>query len=309
MEKIITVAQVIAPILASVALGFFARKKNLMTPEGVQGLQDFVLKFGLPCVLFNSCLTANIGAESLGVMLLVLPCVLFASLWSYRARKTKYPYHNFPMLFTAQETGMLGIPLFMILFGASQAYRVGILDMTQALVCYPTLAILAAKGDDTPSPAQILRNVVTSPFLLCSLGGLFLNLTGIGAFLDSIGIGSVITASTSFLAQPVSALMIFSVGYNFSLSSGNRNTILRITTIHILMFALLGILVQLALFLIPGVDPISRWSILLYFTLPASYLAPSLGRTEEDISVASGVCSLTTLASLLIFCVMAVFAA
>lgn len=309
MEKIITVAQVIVPILAAVFLGFFARVKQIMQPQEVQGLQTFVLKFGLPCVLFNSCLTANIGVESLGVMLLVLPCVLIASLWSYRARKKQYPYHNLPLLFTAQETGMLGIPLFMILFGTAEAYRIGILDMTQALVCYPTLAILAARAGDTPSPAQILRNVVTSPFLLCSLGGMFLNLTGIGDFLDKIGIGGIITSSTSFLAQPVSAMMIFSVGYNFSLSAGNRTTIFRITAIHILMYAVLGVIIQLALFLIPGVDPLTRWSILLYSTLPASYLAPSLGRSEDDVSIASGVCSLTTLASLLIFCIMAVFAA
>lgn len=309
MEKIITVAQVIVPILAAVLLGMFARAKKIMQPQEIQGLQTFVLKFGLPCVLFNSCLSANIGAESLGVMLLVLPCLLAASLWSYAARKKAYCYHNFPMLFSAQETGMLGIPLFMILFGTAQAYRVGILDLTQALVAYPTIAILAAPKGDSPSPIQVLKNVITSPLLLISLLGLALNLTGIGDFLDRIGIGGVITASTSFLAQPVSALMIFSVGYNFSLSSGNRGTILRITAIHILMFAILGVIIQLALFLIPGVDALTRWSILLYSTLPASYLAPGLGRSEEDISVASGVCSLTTLASLLIFCVMAVFAA
>ena len=309
MDKIISIAQVVIPILATVFLGLFARVKNIMEPKEIQGLQTFVLKFGLPCVLFNSCLTANVGAESLGVMALVLPCLLVASLWSYRARTKTFTYHNFPMLFSAQETGMLGIPLFMIPFGAAEAYRVGILDLTQALVAYPTIAILAAPKGDSPSPLQVVKNVVTSPLLLISLLGLALNLTGIGNWLNQIGIGGIITASTSFMAQPVSALMIFSVGYNFSLSGGNRSTIFRITLIHILMFAIFGGLIQLALFLIPGVDALTRWSILMYSTLPASYLAPGLGRTEEDISVASGVCSLTTLASLAIFCVMAVFAA
>lgn len=35
--------------------------------------------------------------------------------------------------------------------------------------------------------------------------------------MDRVGIGSIVKASTSFLSQPISALMIFSVGYNFSL--------------------------------------------------------------------------------------------
>ena len=309
MDKILTVAEVIAPILVAVLLGIFARSKNIMKPQEVQGLQTFVLKFGLPCVLFNSCLSANVGTESLGVMGLALICLLISSFWSYWARKKQFSYHNLPMLFSAQETGMLGIPLFMILFGAGEAYRVGILDLTQAIVAYPTIAILAAKSGDTPSPLQVVKNVVTSPLLLISLLGLFLNLTGIGDFLDRIGIGSVITASTSFMAQPVSALMIFSVGYNFTLSGGNRADILRITLIHIVMYAVFGGLMQLALFLIPGVDALTRWAMLLFAALPASYLAPGLGHTEDDISMASGVCSLTTLTCMIVFCIIAVFAA
>ncbi|MBQ8360254.1 MAG: AEC family transporter, partial [Oscillospiraceae bacterium] len=71
MEKIITVAQVIAPIFAAIFLGMLARRKQLLTPEGVQGFQQFVMKIGLPCVVFNSCLTADMGAESVSSMALV----------------------------------------------------------------------------------------------------------------------------------------------------------------------------------------------------------------------------------------------
>jgi hypothetical protein len=47
----------------------------------------------------------------------------------------------------------------------------------------------------------------------------------------------------------------------------------------------------------------------MYSTLPASYLAPSLGRSEDDYAVASGVCSILTLVSLAVFCVIAVIVA
>ena len=73
MENVLNIAQVIAPILAAVGLGMLARKRGLMTRQDVSGLQQFVMKFGLPCVIFNSCLTADIGAESLTSMVLVLP--------------------------------------------------------------------------------------------------------------------------------------------------------------------------------------------------------------------------------------------
>ena len=144
MEKFLTVAQVVAPIFAAIILGILAKKKNWISQEGVQGFQQFVMKIGLPCVVFNSCLTADMGAESISSMALVLPLVLLATLWAFRARRKQFPYHNLPQLFTAQETGMLGIPLFMILFGADQAYRMGVLDLTQAVTAYPVIAILTA---------------------------------------------------------------------------------------------------------------------------------------------------------------------
>lgn len=306
MDKLISVLQVVVPIFAAITLGVIARKKQLLAPDGIQGLQQFVMNFGLPCIIFNSCLTANVGAESLGTMALVLPFMICTTLWAFRARKDKFPYHNFPQLFCAQETGMLGIPLFIILFGSANAYRMGILDLTQSITALPTIAILSANTDENPTVKAIAKKVMTSPLMIMSLLGLVLNVTGIGRYLDSIGVGSIITESTGFLSQPVSALMIFSVGYNFSLSSGNRKQVMRISVIHFVTFLLIGILVQLGMFLIPDVTPETRWSILLYSLLPASYLAPSLGRTEEDYSVSSSVCSILTVATLIVFCFMAV---
>lgn len=306
MERIITVLQVIVPIFAAVLLGMFARRKMLLKPEENQGLQQFVMKFGLPCVLFNSCLGADMGAEAVTSMALLLPLLLVSCLWSFRARKTLFPYHNLPMLFSAQESGMLGIPLFMALFGADQAYRMGVLDMTQSVIAIPVIAILAANAGTNPSPKAIVKEVFRSPLLLMSLLGLALNLSGIGDFLNSVGIGGIITQTTGFISQPVSAVMLFSVGYNFSISSENRKPILRLCAVHFAVFALFGLIILGVMCLLPSVEPATRWAILMYSTLPASFITPGLGRTQEDASVASGVCSILTVVSLLVFCGIAI---
>ena len=41
--------------------------------------------------------------------------------------------------------------------------------------------------------------------MIMSMLGLFLNLSGIGAWLNRVGVGGILTASTSFLSQPISA--------------------------------------------------------------------------------------------------------
>lgn len=306
VEKLWSILQVIAPIFASLFLGMYARRKNTITPEGNRGLQQFVTKFALPCVLFNSCLGADLSSEALTTMALVLPLMLLSTFWAFRARKKKYPYHNLPMLFAAQESGMLGIPLFMTLFGADQAFRVGMLDLAQSPIAIPVIALLSAPAGENIRPGQIVKQVFRSPFLIMSLLGLILNLTGAADWLNAVGIGGVITETTGFLAQPVSAVMLFSVGYNFSLGSANRKTIFRLSTIHFAMHACFCLIIQGLLFLLPSVDSLTRWAIVLYCTLPSSFIAPGLGRTEVDCTVASGVCSVLTVVNLVIFCCIAV---
>lgn len=304
MEIFVTVLQVVAPIFIAILLGILAKKHTWVTEEHVQGFRNFVMKIGLPCTIFNSCLTAKIGAESLSSMVLMLPALLLATLWAFRARKKKYPYHNLPMLFCAQESGMLGIPLFMILFGADQAYRMGMLDLAQSFIAIPVIAILSANAGKNPSLGVIVKKVFSSPLMIMSLLGLTLNVSGIGSWMDQVGIRGILTETTTFLSQPVSALMIFSVGYNFSLSSGCRSAITRISVIHFVYYAVVCMIAQAALFLIPEVDMLTRLAIFLYCMLPGSYLSPSLGRSEEEYQVSSGVCSILTIVCLAIVCVM-----
>lgn len=309
MDKVLKVLEIVVPIFVTILLGVLARKKNILSEETNQGLQQFVMKFCLPCVLFNSCLTGNFGMESVTAMVLVMPLILLSSLWSFRMRKKKYHYHNLPQLFSAQETGMLGIPLFMTLFGTAQAYRMGVLDVAQSIVAIPVIAILSADTGKNPSAGYVIKQVFRSPLLLMSLLGLTLNLTGAIHVLNDMGIGGVITKSTEFLAQPVSAVILFCVGYNFSLGEGNRRQIFQICGLHLIIFAVFCAIMQGMLFFVPSVEMETRWSILLFCALPGSYLAAGLGKTKEDSAIAASVCSVLTVVCLVIFCIMAVVVA
>lgn len=309
MLKLFSVAQIIAPIFTAIFLGVLARRRNIITPAAVQGMQQFVMNFCLPCTLFNSCLSCSFGPESLTSMALLIPALLVTIAFGFHGRKTKYPFHNYPFFYTAKESGMLGIPLFMTLFGAEQAYRMGILDMAQAFSAIPVLALLSASSAENPTPGTIVKRVFQSPLLIMSLLALALNLTGLAQWLDRIGIGGVITGTTGFMAAPVSAVMLFSVGYNFSLGAGSRRLILRICATHLAVFSAICALIQGVLFLLPAVDPATRWAVLFYCMLPPSYLTPGLGRTADDAALASGVCSILTASCLAIFCLAAVMVA
>ena len=160
MNQWMTVLQIIVPIFVAVGLGMMAKRKEMISGEQMQGLQQFVMKFGLPCVVFNSCYGAAISAESLTSMVMVAPLMMGGCAWAFTARKKRFPYHNFPMMFSSQETGMLGIPLFITLFGVEHAYRIGVLDVAQSVVAIPCIAILAADAGKNPSVGEIAKKVM-----------------------------------------------------------------------------------------------------------------------------------------------------
>ena len=306
MEKWSAVLQVVAPIFAAVFVGILARKRKMLTHKEARGMEQFVMNFGLPCLLFNSCLGAKMNAESLVSFAMVFVTILMSELFAFFVLKKKAPYHNLPMLFAAQESGMLGIPLYMTLFGAAHVFRMGVLDLAQSTFCIVTIAILTAKTGENPTPGYIFKQALRSPLLIFSVAGLLLNLSGAKLLLDQAGVMPVITAVTEFIAQPVSALMLFSVGFGLAISDGNRGMILRLSAIHFLLLAGAGVVMQGILCLLPAVEAQTRWAILMYTTLPGSYIAASLGHTQEEKEMASGVCSLLTIVSLIFFCVIAV---
>ena len=309
MDRVIKVLEIIAPIFVTMGLGILAKKKSMISEEGVKGLQQLVMSFCLPCVVFNSCLTANFGMESVTTIAMVMPLILLSSLWSFFFGRKKYPYRNLPMIFSAQESGMLGIPLYLTLFGAANAYRMGVLDLAQSIIAIPVIAILSADAGKNPSPGDIFKKVIQSPLLRMSFLGLVLNLTGAMDVLNRVGVGGILTEVTGFLAQPVSAVILFCVGYNFSLGTENRKHVFEICGLHFAVCAIFCLIMQGILFLVPSVDAGTRWAILLYCALPGSYLAASLGKTKEDSTMAASVCSVLTVVCLMVFCVMAIFAA
>lgn len=307
MKNVLSLLEILVPILVCLGLGVLARKKQLLTQEQNKGIQQFVLKFCVPCVLFNSCMQAKIGSESLMTMAMLLPVLFLSSLWAFRARRKKLAYHNLPMLFAAHETGMLGLPLCMILFGAGEAYRMGVLDMTQGLISIPVMVMLSAQAGKGTSILQILKRVLLSPMLIMSVLGFVLGLSGAADWLDRVGIGPIITGTTSFLAQPVSAAILFTIGFDFTLKGEARGKVFRIAAIALAFSAAACLVMQGVLFLVPQTDAITRWVVLLYCMLPASFLAPGLAKTREEGVIASGVCSVMTVITLLSFCIIAVF--
>lgn len=309
MDKILSLAQVVLPILLSVLLGMLARKKEILSSVEVQGLQTFVLNICLPCLLLRSCLTADLGPQTLTSMAMLIPFLLLSTLWAFFKGRKQFPYHNLPMLMCCKETGMIGLPMFMLLFGTENAFYMGVLDLAQAPLVYLVMGILSSADGKSASGWDILKQMLRSPLMLTSLTGIVLNLLGVWDWLQAVGAGTAVTETLGFLSQPVSMIMLFCVGYYFSLGRENIGPVLKLSAVHFAYFAVVAVVLQLLVKLLPDIPELTRWALLFYCLLPASYLASGMGRSEEDSIAASGVCSVLTMVCLVAFACLAAVAA
>jgi len=306
MEKLVMVLEVLFPIALAMTLGIIARKRGSISKAGVEGMQKFVLNVALPFSLFNACLNGKFSSETLVPMALTLLLLLLSTMTAFRLRK-KVGYSNLPMAFAAGEAGMIGLPLYMTLFPVEHTFRFAALQVIHLATAMPTLSILTAEKEggtlDTPA---LIKKVFTTPLLVGSLLGVIMNLSGGMRLLESIGLDTVLTKTTSFMAAPVSAVIVFTIGYTFELSGEDLRAELRTCASRVILFSLFCLILQGALFLVPNVAPETRWAVLLYYMLPAPYPMSALGKTDSEQRFGSGVCSLGTVITLMVFCVMAV---
>lgn len=298
MEKLITVLETILPIAAAMLAGFLIRKKKILSPEGVQGMQDFACKIGLPCLMFRSCYTAEFSPQTLVSMAVVLPTALLLLLISLLLVRRRGATPSLPLYLATKEGGMLGMPLFLILFGEDQIFRMASLDASQLFVAILTISIVSAGA--SLSSKELLRRVFTSPLMLGALTGLILNLTGLRALLTPSGADLLITTTADFFCAPISCIILVTIGYTFSLRQCAQGGALRLCAIMWAVFAAQCLLIQGLLSLVPDTVAETRWAVLLFCALPPTFMAPSVSR-EEDRAVAAGVCSICTVMTMAVF--------
>ena len=53
MQNIVSILKIVLPLIVSLGIGFFARKRDILSQEAIDGMKQFVMKFALPALLFG----------------------------------------------------------------------------------------------------------------------------------------------------------------------------------------------------------------------------------------------------------------
>lgn len=299
---VLSILQMVLPVLAAIGLGALCRHKKLFGEEGLAGLKTIVGKITLPAVLFYAYFTAEYsGKIALTFVTVFIACVLGLAAGFFLRRFMK-PFEKFlPFLLTEFEAGMLGYALFNLLY-PGQTHIFAMIDIGQTFCTFTVfLAVLKAVNGEKVSLKELGRNMITNVVLVCMILGAGLGVLGVGRLAMASAAGPVITELMQFLAAPTSMLILIIVGYELSLNKTLLSPVLKTAGLRLAVMLPLLALTALTVFAFIPFDKQLFAAMLLAFTLPAPFVLPLYADDAGHRAYISTSLSVQALVSVVLF--------
>lgn len=289
--------ETLLPVFFMLALGWLCRTLGWVTREQKDGANSLVFGVLFPILIFNLLSSAQLDASVLPIVGYVLVMYLLAMLvvgplttrftGSEQAHFSKY-------LLSTHEGGNVALPLYLAIVGASS--NTVIFDLAGTFTCFIVIPIMvareAAKG---ASASDIMRSIVTNPFIIAVALGLAFNLTGLYGLIAGSSFGATWTKTISMATSPIVGLILFCLGYDLTVDRSTLAPILRLGAVR-LAWSVAIILGFFLLFHARMADHEFLLAVLVYFTCPTGFgMAPLLTplyRSDRDASFTSAFMSL-----------------
>ena len=301
MQNIVSILKVVLPLIVALGIGFFARKRGILSPEAIEGLKTFVMKFALPALLFGLFFTAEYSVSIL-LFAVTMYALGYAGLGigfligkPFAKRSPMFKYMT-----TGWEVGMLGYALYTLLFGAENLRNMAMLDFGHVLFIFSGyIAVLYSRIGCTRK--ESLQALFTNPIPWSMILGAVLAILGVSRVLAPSGVTDLIKTLSDFISAPLSCVILIVVGYGIEFSGKNFATaaisvLLRtlvcaaLCAIALLVFGAFGLLT----------DPM-RWAIIILFMTPAPYILTIFTTNEQERADVSMSLSLQTIVTVLAF--------
>ena len=303
---------VIIPVVFMLGLGFFARKKNILSAEHNAGIKKLIFSILLPILVFNAAFTLSVDPKYMLLMgyMFALQCLtLFLGFILSRIFKGEYA-HVSPYLMTTIEGGNAFYPLYLSLVGTGFTSYFVLLDVPGIFMIFLVIPLLMARITSTDaSTGEMIKNALANPVIRMLLLGLILNVTGVAGRFMSTPVYPAYEALANAATSPIAPLILFTLGYSFSIGKDNLGAILKTLALRLVLMVLgMGA----AFLLFPWIlqDEALKIAVMLFLMCPPAFAAPiileKVYRKDADGSFCSTYISVHMLATVIIFALMAV---
>ena len=306
-----TIISTIAPVFLVILAGFLFARTGLLSRSAEAGLIEFVLRVGIPALLFRTMVDARPPGEET----LLLWAVYFGALalvWlgsvlitRYLLRRANEDQPVIGMSSCFGNTVLLGIPIGLAIYGPEAATPMAIITSIHAALLWLTATLhfelVSEHGRTTMSALvrELGANLLVNPIILAIIAGTLWRQTG-------VGLSDAPRAMFDLLAQAGVPCALFALGLSlrdFSI----RGQVPTLTALLLLKLVALPALVGVLAFQVVALDPVWAGVAVLFAACPtgvnAFVLAKQNGRVVNSTSgaVALGtVLSLGTMTAILV---------
>ncbi len=307
MENIVRLCQTMLPILVMIALGYACRRMRIISGDGVLGIKKLVTDILLPVVMFHAMSTVSYSLDSLAVFLVILGCTgLELLIGFFIVKRFMGEYRTFtPFLIAGSEVGMLGYALFILLAGEKNIRYLASLDLGNALFLNTvSIALLVVASGKKTSVKDTARQLLKVPAFAGTVLGVLAGVSGVSSVLAVGPAGGIYTSLVGFLTAPVSALVLFCVGYELTMDVSILKPAVKAVGFRIVLSACMLFLVYQIIFSRGSPDPVYIMALVLFFALPPSMIIPMYTKKDSDNQFTSTALSLYLIVTITVFAVL-----
>ena len=299
----ISVLETALPVFVMLIMGMLCRSKNFISREGVDTLKKVVINLTLPFALFSAFATAEYTLSAVVIPAVVyVACGVMLFLGYLAAKLQKSASKLSPFVSACFEAGMLGLPLFALLFPEESISHFAILMLGHDLfvfTLYKTLLVGKTSGK------AILKDMLTSPTLIGVLLGLLVGATGLYGQLHKWGVGGILDGVTGFVSAPTAAVILLCMGYDFVPKEIPWKKTIKLILIRLVIAAaLLAGLILLNRAVLGGM--MFEGALIILFILPPPFIIPVFANEPAERAEISASLSAMTLLTMLLFAIVSI---
>jgi len=305
-----TVMSTILPVILLLLLGMFCRRSQMLTKEQMDGIKKLSVQFLWPVVLFYAFFTADYGKEVLvlAAVNFIAQTALFFTGRLLRSWIRGEHAFSYPYLLSGCEIGMLGYPLYTLLFHGHSIAYLAMLDIGHAFFIFPIfINMLQLEQSEVKSAGEQIRSMLLSPIVISLVVGIAAGVSGFSKVFMASGAGEVLNSIYNLASSANTVTILLAMGYGISITADQLR---KVSRVMVMRFAGMAVCAAFAIF-VSGLfldrDIYMTGAILLMFVMPPVYLLGVYTKDEKENSFMTTMTSIYTVFSILVFMILAVF--
>lgn len=275
------------PVIIILAIGWFIRKKDIISGGTINEIKQLIVNIALPCILFLSFATTALEIRYIMIVVLMFAlCMCMYGFGFLLKRMIPRTFGSFytPWFMSCFEFGMIGIGLFAALFGQENLPLITLIGLGHEFFnWFIAIPYVQLKDTGKYSLTDTLRKFLRSPVILGILAGLAANLTGFYSFLQTVFWGRAVLGSMTTISSICVPLILMVVGYSLTIEKDSVAKIVSHIAVRLIPILAVGTLVLFLIRTLVGpVDPLFNVAFFAYLILPPSYLIPVMVKDDES---------------------------